>query len=553
MLKTLDIQNIALIEKASLTFQKGLTVLTGETGAGKSVIVTALSLILGGRTDRDIIRHGEDFCIVEAVFNVSSMPATYKSKFADYIQDNCMHFYREIHVSGKHKITISNVIATLTELRDVTAPLAEILGQHANQQLMHEENHLEFLDNFANLSEFKTRVHDAYHNWKEVADNLKKTKAKRDTYKNERELLLFQQKEISDADIQIGETENLLTEKKILDASRTLMSSASMISDTIENDEVSSLSLLQLALKELEKMHEFDLSLSKQVEELTDVIYRIGDIKQFIDSYGSSIVDDPHRIEEINSRLDELYMLKKKYGGSEESVLSALENIHLSLQKIPKDIDTYIEELERENQKLFQIYCKEAVDLSETRKKAAEYLEKLVTKELLELSISNSGFKLEFLYEDDSNGVPYGDRFVKPTENGLETAQILFTANIGEPLKSLVKTASGGEISRVLLALKSAEKKNKQLPYSLLVFDEVDAGIGGQTAVDVAKKIKKLSSDNQLLVVTHLHQIARVADNHFTVQKTTDNKKRTVISVVSLDPIGVESELKRMIALPENA
>ena len=551
MLKTLDIQNIALIEKASLTFGKGLTVLTGETGAGKSVIVTSISLILGGRTDRDIIRHGEEFCIVEATFNISSMPSSYKTKYADYIQDNSIQIFREIHVSGKHKITISGTTATLTELREITTPLAEILGQHANQQLMHEENHLEFLDNFANLVELKNRVQLAYQNWKEISDKLKKTKAKRDTYKNERELLLFQQKEISDADIKIGETENLQAEKKILDAARTLMSSASMISDTIENDEVSSLTLLQLALKELEKMHEVDLSLSKQVEELTDIIYRIGDIKQFIDSYGSSIVDDPNRIEEINSRLDELYMLKKKYGGSEETVLSALENIHLSLQQIPKDIDTFIDELEKENQKLFQVYSSEAITLSETRIKAAEYLEKLVTKELIELSISNSGFQLEFIYEDDPHGVQFGERFVKPTENGLETARILFTANIGEPLKSLVKTASGGEISRVLLALKSAEKKNKQLPYSLLVFDEVDAGIGGQTAVDVAKKIKKLSTDSQLLVVTHLHQIARVADNHFAVQKTTDNKKRTVINVVSLDPIGIESELKRMVALPE--
>ncbi len=551
MLKQLEIQNIALIDKTTLTFQKGLTVLTGETGAGKSVIVTALSLILGGRTDRDVIRYGEKFGKVDAVFNVSSMPTTYKTKFDEYIENNLLTISREIRVSGKSKIYISNIPSTLSELRELTSPIAEILGQHANQLLMHEENHLEFLDTFANLYDLKHSVQTKYHLWKESSERLKKTISKRDAFKNERELLLFQQDEISKADIKIGETEKLLSEKKILDSSRSLMNFSNLVSETLENDDTSSLSLLQSALKELEKMQEIDSSLSKQIEELTDIVYRVGDLKQFIDQYGASIIDDPNRIEEINNRLDELYILKKKYGGSEESILSALEAIHLSLENIPTDIDSYIDKLEEETELQFDDYSKEAIALSETRKKASEYLEKLVQKELSELAISNSGFKIEFIYEDDPNGVLLDDMYVKPSENGLETARILFSANVGEPLKSLVKTASGGEISRVLLALKSAEKKNKKLPNSLLVFDEVDAGIGGQTAVEVGKKIKKLATDSQLLVITHLHQIAREADNHFVVQKTTGSDRRTIINVVHLDPVGKKTELKRMVALPE--
>lgn len=551
MLKTLDIQNIALIDKASLTFQKGLTVLTGETGAGKSVIVSALSLILGGRTDRDVIRYGEKFGKVEATFDISSMPAQYKKENAAYISDDHISITRDIPVSGKSKILISNKSASLTELRELTIPIAEILGQHANQLLMHEDNHIEFLDNFANLLELKETVKKNYHLWKDSYDLLKKTINKRDTYKNKRELLLFQQKEISDANIQIGESEKMLAEKKILDSARSLMSSANVVSEIIENDESSSLSLLQTALKELEKMQAVDSSLQKKVEELTDVVYRLQDIKQFIDQYGSSIIDDPSRIEEINIRLDEIYNLKNKYGGSEESILKALDTISNGLREIPTDIDSYIEKLEKETQTLFALYTKEAIALSDTRKKGASYLKKIVQKELSELSIANCGFELDFIYEDDPNGVVVEKRIVKPTENGLESARILFSANVGEPLKSLVKTASGGEISRVLLALKAAEKKNRKLPHSLLVFDEVDAGIGGQTAIDVAKKIKKLASDNQLLVITHLHQIAREADTHFAVQKTTASDKRTIINVVNLDPIGKKTELKRMIALPE--
>ena len=551
MLKTLDIQNIALIDKASLIFQKGLTVLTGETGAGKSVIVSALSLILGGRTDRDVIRYGEKFGKVEATFDISSMPALYKKEFADYISGDHINIIRDIPVSGKSKILISGKSVTLTELRVLTIPIAEILGQHANQLLMHEENHIDFLDNFANLLELKETVKKSYHLWKDSYDLLKKTINKRDSYKNKRELLLFQQKEIADAKIQIGETEKILAEKKILDSARSLMNSANVISEIIENDESSSLSLLQTALKELEKMQDVDSSLQKRVEELTDVVYRLQDIKQFIDQYGSSIIDDPARIEEINLRLDEIYNLKNKYGGSEESILKELDIISNGLREIPTDIDSYIEKLDKETQTFLALYTNEAIALSDTRKKGASYLKKIVQKELNELSIANCGFELEFIYEDDPKGILINQRTVKPSENGLETARILFSANIGEPLKSLVKTASGGEISRVLLALKAAEKKNKKLPHSLLVFDEVDAGIGGQTAIDVAKKIKKLSSDNQLVVITHLHQIAREADTHFAVQKTTASDKRTIINVVNLDPIGKETELKRMIALPE--
>ncbi len=551
MLKQLEIQNIALIDRTSLKFQNGLTVLTGETGAGKSVIVTALALVLGGRTDRDVIRHSEKFGKVEATFNIASMSKSFKNKFKEFIKENQITIVRKIRTSGKSKILIANIPSTLTELKELTTPIAEILGQHANQLLMHEENHILFLDNFANLNQLKDTVFTKYHTWKESFDTLNKTISKRDTYKNERELLLFQQKEITNADVQIGESEDLLSEKKILDSARTLMASSNQISEIIESEENSTLPLLQIALKELDKMNEVDSSLLKQTEELTDIIYRIGDIKQFIDSYGSSIIDDPQRIEEINVRLDELYNLKKKYGGSEKSIIESLAIIQTSLQKIPTDIDEYISKLEDTTNNLFDDYSKEAIALTETRKKASKYLEKLVQKELSELSISNSGFQLEFIYEDDINGVLFDDRRVKATENGLETARILFSANIGEPLKSLVKTASGGEISRLLLALKSAEKKNKKLPQSLMVFDEVDAGIGGQTAIEVATKIKKLSNDSQLLVITHLHQIAREADNHFVVQKTTATDNRTIINVISLDAVGKKAELKRMIALPE--
>lgn len=433
MLNKLLISNLALIDKAELSFDKGLTVLTGETGAGKSVIVAALSLALGGRADKDIIRYGRDSGTVEAVFEVSSLPSDYLHKHEKHIKDNCLTVFRQIRIGGKSKVSISGVASTVAELQEVTAPIAEILGQHANQLLMQEENHVIFLDNFAGLHTICDSVRELFTEWKVEADKLKKIVSKREILLKEHELLLFQRKEISSADISIGETEQLLHEKKILDSARSLMASANMIREIIESEDTSVSTLLSLAQKEIDKMAQIDPSLGKQSEELVDISYRLKDMQGFIEQYGASIIDDPTRIEEINLRLDELYNLKKKYGGSEEAVLQTLEVIEQKLSQAPSNIDAYIEELEVHTQKLFEKYSKQALALSDTRRKAAVYLQKLIKKELAELAIEDCGFEIEFLYEEDPNGVIVNGRAVKPSAEGLETARILFSANRGEP------------------------------------------------------------------------------------------------------------------------
>ncbi|MEA1981578.1 MAG: DNA repair protein RecN, partial [candidate division Zixibacteria bacterium] len=264
--------------------------------------------------------------------------------------------------------------------------------------------------------------------------------------------------------------------------------------------------------------------------------------------YGSSIVDNPERMEEINLRLDEIYSLKKKYGGSEEAILKSHDIISDKLTNHP-ETQGLIDDLTEQRQLRFDEYSKEALKLSKLRRKNAQILQKFIIKELKNLAIENGGFEFEFIYEDDPQGVIINERAVKPLSHGLENGKILFSANPGEPLKSLVKTASGGEISRVLLAIKSAESKQSNLKKPLLVFDEVDAGIGGQTAMEVGKKLKQLSDNCQLIVITHLHQIARMADHHFVAEKT-DNKKKAIIRLKKLNKPEISKELDRMIALP---
>lgn len=552
MLSYLKIKNFALVEDVELTFDKGMSVLTGETGAGKSVIVTALALVLGERADREQIRHGANRAIVEATFKVDRLSQQYKKDFADYLEENQFTVAREISRDGSSKVRINGTAATVARLKELASPLAEILGQHANQLLLDEENHLRFLDSFASLSEMREETSELFARWGEVAAELKRTRSRRDELVKERELLLFQQKEIENARVRIGEEEELIAERKILDSSRALIEAARNIQARLEDDERSLTGDIKTVRKELGHMAEIDASLEPQVAQLTELDYQLEEFRGFIEKYGSSVPDDPHRLEEINLRLDELYNLKQKYGDSEAKVLKAFERINQKLLD-RQDIDTHLTKLEKEQDLRRAEYGLKALALTEVRKKAAQYLEKLVVKELSELAIDDARFECEFVYEDMPGGIEMGTQTVRPFPYGLESLRFRFSANPGEPLKSLVKTASGGEISRVLLALKAAEKKNHKMLNSLMVFDEVDAGIGGQTAVEMGQKLSKLAEDCQVLVITHLHQIARFADHHFLAEKNVGEGNRTTIGVTLLDPDEVRHELDRMIALPEEA
>ena len=550
MLTHLKIRNIALLEKADLSFEPGFSGLTGETGAGKSIIVTSLSLTLGGRAEQEYIRHGSDTASVEATFDVSCMPDIFKNEYVNIISNNTIKVHRTVTRGGGSRASINGARISLGELKTIMAPIAEILGQHAGQMLMNEDNHLIFLDRFGHLTDQAQTVAEIYTQWRSATDQLKRIKNQQQQLQQERELLLFQRDEIEKAHLRIGEEEELLAERKVLDSARVLMSSAAMIVEILDGEENAALDLLLLARGQLNQMCNFDPALYTKVQELDDLCNRTEDIRRYVEQYGASVEDNPARIEDINLRLDELYIIRKKYGGSEEAALKTLKDIKAKLKKRP-DVSQLITDLEHKNDQLRFEYSEQAVTLSKNRHKTSAKLQKLVTNELNELAIENARYEVAFQYENDPDGVILDNRTVKPYEHGLEKAHFVFSANPGEPLRPLVKTASGGEISRVLLALKAAEKKHGTLAHSLLVFDEVDTGIGGKTATEVGKKLRKLAADCQLIVVTHLHQIARQADHHFVAEKTKTTNKRNVITVRHLDSNGIKLELDRMVALPE--
>ena len=548
MLTKLTIENIALAQKLELSFDNGMSALTGETGAGKSVIVTALSLALGGRADKEYLRHGEQSAQVTAVFDVSDQTAAFKRTYAEFVENDHLTLQRSISHNGGARSWVNGKRIGLTRLKPLAADLGEILSQHANQALMNEDNHLGFLDRYAGLTKEAEATSLTFTEWRKVAEELSRLKNRRDQLIQQRELLLFQKNEIEKASLSVGEEEALLAERKILDSARTLMTSAALIGDLMDGENGSVKGQLAALRAELDKMVQIDPTLDDQVSELYDLDVRLEEFRRAIEQYGGSIVDDPVRLEEINSRMDEIYHLMKKYGGSEETVLATLDEIDQQLSNRP-DTDSMIAQLEAETEQRLRKYSELAVALSMKRRRAARLLERQCVKELNDLAITDAQFVIQFVVHDDPNGVIIGDRCLTPFEYGLEQARFMFSANPAEPARPLVKTASGGEVSRVLLALKSAEQAKSSSGPALLVFDEVDAGIGGQTANEVGKKLKKLARNRQLIVITHLHQIARQADHHYVVEKALLDD-RNVISVHLLDGKHVQAELDRMVALP---
>ncbi|MGH8015045.1 MAG: DNA repair protein RecN [Candidatus Zixiibacteriota bacterium] len=550
MLTKLIIENIALVPYAELDFGSGLCVLTGETGAGKSVVVSALSLALGERAEKDSIRHKEEYAGVTAVFDVTAFPAAFKKQFDVFIDNDEIVIERIISRDTSSKVRINEKNVTLNQLNNLAVHLAEIMGQNSGQLLMNEENHLDYLDEFGGLTPLRETISEMYYEWKRVHEELRRVLMKHADLNYERELLLHQKADIEQAQIRVGEEQELNEERKIQDSARALLQSAALISTLLEEDNNSIIEQLSVAQKELQKMADVDSKLNKQTGLLNDSLYQLQDLARAIQQYGSSIESDHNRLEEINLRLDEIYRLKKKFGGSEKAILGTLAAIKSKLGDGPEG-GSVTSKLEAESNRLYKEYRDQALKLSDIRRRTANYLEKLVIKELSELAINRGKFKFDFVFEDDPEGVFLDGRAVKASPAGLEKARILFSANPGEPLKPLVKCASGGEISRVLLALKSASKSAaKAKAQSLMVFDEIDAGIGGHTASEVGKKLKRLSQDCQVLVITHLHQIARLADYHFAADKTASFGRAT-IAVRKLDSREKAAELKRMVALPE--
>lgn len=529
MLKTLEIENIAVIEKTTVDFSSGLNVLTGETGAGKSIVVDSINAILGERTSRELVRHGAENAYVSAYFeDISDNVKNVLNQLGfDAEEDNSLLITRKISVSGKSSCRVNGKNATVSMLKTIGAVLVNIHGQHDSQELLNPDCQYKYIDmlfdNDTALKEYKASFKDL------IAVRRKLKTLTGDETDKERmlELLDYQIKELEDAAIQIGEREKLSSRRDLINRSEAIAAAMNKTLSAINGDD--EISGVQSVLKDCcNLLSAFDET--KDISEIfADINDRIETAKDGIEKLYSVIDYDPGELEQIEERLDLLYRFSNKYGSSEEEMLDFLAKAKEQRDSIVYS-DKELEQLNADYDRLFEQTVDLAQKLSDKRKITAKQFEKSVKAELAFLDMP----KLEFVVDFKKGNL---------SSTGFDKVEFLISTNPGEPPKPLAKIASGGELSRIMLAIKNILSYNDTI--GTLIFDEIDTGVSGRASQKIGLKLKAVSKNTQVICVTHSAQIASNADEHFLIQKDTDSD-RTFTKVTPLDFEGRKKELARI-------
>lgn len=533
MLKTLDIENIAVIEKARIEFSSGFNVLTGETGAGKSIVVDSINAILGERTSRELVRSGSDYAFVSALFTEIN-PAV-KAKLNDLgfsaEEDDSLLLTRRISRDGKSQCRINGHAATVSVLREVGGTLVNIHGQHDSQSLLNPEYHYQFIDMLSGGNMLLEQYKAAFSAFIHIRRRLKQLTAQAEKNDNSTELLDFQIKELEDADIKEGEIERLSTRKKALDSADEALAAYRSLLIVIAGDDENAGAQISLisAAKELERF----TALSEDTEKAYSLLQNIDDeletVKGLVENAAQSLDFDPNEKERIEERLDFLYRLGKKYGSSEADMLKSLEEAKKQRTLIHTD-EEELERLTQEYDSALDQVEELAEKLSDLRKTTALKFESDVKAQLEFLDMPKIRFIVDF-----EKGIL--------SSTGTDKIEFLISTNPGEPPKPLAKIASGGELSRIMLAIKNIIAYNDTV--DTLIFDEIDTGVSGRASGKIGLKLKEVSKNTQVITVTHSAQIAAFADEHFLIAKDFENG-RTYTNVTPLDHEKRKYELARI-------
>lgn len=549
MLNELSIKNIAIIDDLSVSFSDGLTVLSGETGAGKSIIINAVNLILGTRATSRLVRTGEDTAEIEALFSVKKdSPVAALMEKNGYDPSEGLLIRRVISQNDRHKIYINGRMGTGQILSEITENLASISGQHAHQGLLKEEQHLLLLDQFGNLMPLRESVYDTFNTVLPLIKTLEKNKRLAATQAEHLELLEFQKKEIEEAAIQPGEDETLEEQRRRLKHGEALYKTVRESLDSLYGMDGSIFENLSGIIKQMDKAVSIDSSLSDATSDLSDLCYKVEDVAGTLRAYSESIILDSTLLEDTEARIDVLNKLKRKYGGS-GGTLADIEEHYESLchelsdvQNRSDTIASIEEELSGHHEKL----CSLSSSLSEKRIKAAKRLAAQIETGLASLEMNKTQFDVVVTQTEADKSVScwlkHNDLAI--TETGVDRAVFMIAPNVGEEMKPLSRIASGGELSRVILAIKAILAEIDAV--DTVIFDEVDAGIGGGTAEMVGKKIRELSDFHQVICITHLPQIAKFASHHYKIEKTVSGG-RTSTTIKTLSENDRIDELARML------
>ena len=545
MLKELRIKNYAIIDELSIDFKAGLNILTGETGAGKSIIIESLGLILGERASDESIRSGEDSASVEAVYDISRVK-NIKEKLSESgieTENNELIIRRQISRSGKNRSYINDSAVNLSLLKDIGDMLVDIHGQHEHQTLLHPENHSIVLDLFGNTLPFREKCRENYSNLQNLQREVNELINKERERVQKIDLLNFQKEEIDKAELKIGEDDDLKNEKNLLQNAERLHRYATESYEALYSTEGSVVEKLNSVITNITEINKIDSSAGKILDDGKEALFEIEDIASRIRDYTGKIEFNPDRLSEIDDRLAEITALKRKYGTNIEDVLTYRKKIDEDLEILSKSQER-MDGLSAEIEKLKKEMEDVSMELAKEREKAADRFESMIEKELKELKMEKVRFKVNFSYEeDDTSFIKYKGKSVKLFPEGIGKIEFFFSPNIGEDLKPLSKIASGGELSRVMLSIKNILTNKDSIP--VLIFDEVDAGIGGGVAEIVGEKLKKVSKGRQVFCITHLPQIASRADSHFLIAKKTSNN-RTITSIKELKGEERVEEIARM-------
>lgn len=512
MLSSLIIENVAVIERAEIFFNSGLNILTGETGAGKSIVIDSINAILGERTSKDIVRSGCEKAKITAFFEELSDEVINSLRSYDIdIDDGSLLITRIISTDGKGSCKINGYPVTVSILRDIGRGLISICGQHDSQYLLQKEQHITFIDKIADCDELLDDYRETYSQLKQANKKLRALNKNEDEKERRIEFLKYQIDEISDAGIQPGEYDSLLAEKKRILAKEKIsksLASAELIINGDDNYSGIKSSLYDLS-QLLDEIGEYSKDLKECSSSIKELIYVIEDASDSVSSllYQSDSFEGD--INAIELRLDKLYRIMKKYGSTETEVIDYLDKITEEYNTIVFS-DELCEKLLDEIAMLEDELFKRGCYLSDSRKNAAIVFEKRVCEELRFLDMPDAVFTVDF---KDANAM----------ENGMDEVEFLFSANSGQEPRPLQKIASGGELSRVMLAIRCVLSEYDSL--STMIFDEIDTGVSGRAAHKIAYKMSYLSKNKQVLCVTHLAQIAAYADNHLYIEKTSDNGK----------------------------
>jgi len=544
MLRELRVRNLAVIEELAVRFAPGFNVLTGETGAGKSILVDALLLVIGARAQPDLIRSGEESAVVEAVFEVpaSGAVAALLDESGHRMEDGQLVIKRELSRPGRHRVFVNDSAATVALLERLGDLLVELHGQHEHQRLMEPARQLDLLDRFAECLGERERVGALVRQWEGARAALAALREEMRESARQEDLHRFQLSEIDAGRLRDGEEEELRAERSRLQHAERIFQGLQEVGALLHEDDHSATARLARAAALLRSLSRLDALALGPVEGLETAVAQLEDVVAAVRGLRDRAVADPDRLAEVESRLDAIARLKRKYGETEAAILEYRRGIAAALERIGSR-EAREAEAEREVDALARNAAADAAGLSEARERAARRLERAIQKEVRVLGMAECRFRVELHREPAvagdlaSNGWRLGRR-------GAEAAEFLLSANHGEDLRALAKVISGGELSRTMLAVKTILAAADETP--TLVFDEVDAGIGGRVADAVGQRLRQTAAGRQVLCVTHLAPIAAHAAHHLLVAKRI-SRGSTRTSVAALDEAGRVEELARML------